>query len=123
MTKYGATDSALTSDGGDFTVHLVIGVDPKNRMFLVDMWRGQTTPQVWVESWCDMVKKHRPHYWAFEKTQITAGVGPYLATRALERKAFVAQELFPTKGDKAVRCASMRGRSLLACTSKPTHRI
>jgi predicted phage terminase large subunit-like protein len=114
MTKYGASDTALTSNGGDWSVHVVIGIDAKGRMFLVDMWRAQTSPKVWVEAWCDMVKKHKPHYWAFEKTQITAAAGPYLATRALERQAFVAQELFPTKGDKAIRCASMRGRMELS---------
>jgi predicted phage terminase large subunit-like protein len=110
LTKYGGSDTALTSSGGDYPVHVIIGICPKGKMWLVDLWRGQTTPKVWVESWCDMVKMHRPHFWAFEKTQITAAAGPYLATRARERGAYCAQELFPTKGDKAIRCASMRGR-------------
>jgi hypothetical protein len=27
--------------GGDYTTHVVIGVDPENRMYLLDLWRGQ----------------------------------------------------------------------------------
>ena len=29
MRVYGASDYAVTADGGDYTVHIVIGVDPE----------------------------------------------------------------------------------------------
>jgi hypothetical protein len=38
-------------------VHVVVGVDPENRMYLLDLWRGQTSSDVWIEAWCDLVKK------------------------------------------------------------------
>jgi hypothetical protein len=41
-------------------VHVVIGVDPENRMYLLDLWRGQTSSDVWIEAWCDSVQKWRP---------------------------------------------------------------
>src|SRR5262249_3603568 len=34
LNVYGASDYAVTSNGGDFTAHVVIGIDPKRRMFL-----------------------------------------------------------------------------------------
>jgi len=46
---YGASDYAVTSQGGDYTVHVVVGVDRKNNMYLLDLWRGQTSSDVWVE--------------------------------------------------------------------------
>ena len=107
---YGASDYAVTDDGGDFTVHVVVGVDPEGRMYLLDMWRGQTASDEWVESFCDLVLKWRPLGWAEEAGQIKAGVGPFLNKRMMDRKAFVARETFPTRGDKSVRAQSIRGR-------------
>jgi predicted phage terminase large subunit-like protein len=107
---YGASDYAVTDDGGDFTVHVVVGVDPEGRMYLLDMWRGQTASDAWVEAFCDLVLKWRPLGWAEEAGQIKAGVGPFLNKRMIDRRAFVARETFPTRGDKSVRAQSIRGR-------------
>jgi hypothetical protein len=47
------------------------------------------------------------------KTQITSGIGPFLERRSIERKAWIQREQFPTRGDKATRAASIRGRMAL----------
>jgi predicted phage terminase large subunit-like protein len=110
LNVYGASDYAVTSNGGDYTVHVVIGIDPKRRMFLLDLWRQQTSSNVWIEAWCDLVTKWKPAFWAEEKTQITSGVGPFITARARERQAYTKREQFPTRHDKAVRAQSIRGR-------------
>jgi predicted phage terminase large subunit-like protein len=110
LNVYGASDYAVTSNGGDYTVHVVIGIDPKRRMFLLDLWRQQTSSNVWIEAWCDLVTKWKPAFWAEEKTQITSGVGPFITARASERQAYTSREQFPTRHDKAVRAQSIRGR-------------
>ena len=51
--------------------------------------------------------------WAEETGQIRAGVGPWLDRRARERKACCFRRQFPTRGDKAVRAQSIRGRMAL----------
>src|ERR1700730_1046753 len=114
MNYYGASDLAVSADRGDFTVHLILGVDTKNRMYLVHMWRKQSASGEWVDAYCDLVKKWTPGFWAHEKTSIISGVGPFLAQRAAERKAWTSTELFPTRGDKGVRCQSIRGRMELS---------
>jgi predicted phage terminase large subunit-like protein len=114
MNYYGASDLAVTADGGDYTCHGIIGVDTRNRMFLVDLWRKQASSGEWVESYCDLIRKWKPHFWAQEKTSIISGVGPFLQQRAAERKAWTATEMFPTRGDKGVRCQSIRGRMELS---------
>jgi predicted phage terminase large subunit-like protein len=110
LNVYGASDYAVTSNGGDYTVHVVIGIDPKRRMFLLDLWRQQTSSNVWIEAYCDLIQKWRPSFWAEEKTQITSGVGPFITARARERQAYTSREQFPTRHDKAVRAQSIRGR-------------
>ena len=110
MNIYGGSDYAVTSNGGDYTVHVVIGVDPDDRMYLLDIWRAQASSDVWIDAWCDLVKKWKPSFWAEEQGQIVSGVGPFIERRAIERKAWTAREQFPTRGDKAVRAQSFRGR-------------
>jgi len=110
LNVYGGSDYAVTRDGGDYTVHAVIGVDPKNRMFLLDIWRRQASSHVWIEAYCDLVRKWKPQFWAEEKIQITAGLDPFIRRRSIERQAWTCREQFPTRGDKAVRAQSIRGR-------------
>lgn len=107
---YGGSDYAVTADGGDYTVHVIVGLDPEGRMYLLDLWRKQSSSDEWVEAYCDLVLKWKPIGWAEELGQIRAGVGPYLDRRANERQAFVGRDAFPTRGDKAVRAQSIRGR-------------
>lgn len=110
MLVYGASDYAVTADGGDYTVHVVLGLDPDGRTFLLDLWRGQASSDVWVDAFCDLVLKHKPVGWAEETGQIKSGVGPFLVKRMMERAAYVARESFATRGDKAIRAQSIRGR-------------
>jgi predicted phage terminase large subunit-like protein len=110
MRVYGASDYAVTADGGDYTVHVVVGIDADGRMWLLDVWRKQAASDEWVEAWCDLVLKWKPMGWAEETGQIKAGVGPFLEKRARERRAYTYREQFPTRGDKAVRAQSIRGR-------------
>jgi len=107
---YGGSDYAVTADGGDYSVHAVVGIDPEGRMYLLDLWRGQTSSDQWVESFCDLVKQWKPIGWAEEQGQINAGVGPFLTKRQNELEAYVYRETFPTRGDKAIRAQSIRGR-------------
>jgi len=113
LRVYGGSDYAVTADGGDYTVHAVVGLDPEGRMYLLDLWRKQASSDVWVEAFCDLVKRWKPIGWAEEQGQIRAGVGPYLDRRQREREAWCVREQFPTRGDKAVRAQSMRGRMAL----------
>jgi predicted phage terminase large subunit-like protein len=110
LAIYGGSDYAVTADGGDYTVHVVIGVDPDGRLWLLDLWRQQAASDVWVDAFCDLVLKHKPIGWAEESGQIKGGVGPFLAKRARERRAFVYRDTFPTRADKAIRAQSIRGR-------------
>src|SRR3954471_22727901 len=110
LRYYGASDYAVTQNGGDYTVHLVVGIDAKGRLYLVDLWRGQTGSAEWVKAWCDLVRKWKPFEWAEERGQILSSIGPFLEQEANEKRAFTYRRQFPSKHDKAVRAQSIRAR-------------
>ena len=121
LQVYGGSDYAVTANGGDYTVHVIIGMDPQGRLWLLDLWRGQAASDAWIESFCDLVKQWRPIGWAEEGGQIRAGLGPFLDRRMRERQAHVARHSFPTRGDKAIRAQSIRGRMALDGLHLPRH--
>lgn len=110
LRVYGGSDYAVTSEGGDYTVHIVVGIDPDGRLYVLDLWRGQTNSAEWIEAWCDLVLKWTPAEWAEEGGQIRASVGPFLERRALERRAYTYRRQFPSRHDKAIRAQSIRAR-------------
>jgi predicted phage terminase large subunit-like protein len=113
LRVYGGSDYAVTADGGDYTVHFVLGLDPDGRMYLLDRWRKQSSSDEWIEVFCDLVQEWKPVGWAEEKGQISAGVGPALDRRQRERQAYCYRQQFPTRGDKSVRAQSIRSRMAL----------
>jgi predicted phage terminase large subunit-like protein len=121
LRVYGGSDYAVTADAGDYTVHAVVGLDPEGRMYLLDLWRAQSSSDGWIKAFCDIVREWSPVGWAEEQGQIRSGVGPFLDRRMRERKAYVYREQFPTRGDKAVRAQSIRGRMALDGLYVPIH--
>jgi predicted phage terminase large subunit-like protein len=95
-------------------------VDPENRIWLLDLWRKQAVSDEWIDAWCDLVRQWNPLDWAEETGQITAGIGPFRDARAAQRQAYTNVELFPTRGDKAVRAQSIRGRMAMGGLYVPT---
>jgi len=57
LRVYGGSDYAVTADGGDFTVHFVVGIDPEGKMYLLDRWRKQSSSDEWIEAFCDLVQE------------------------------------------------------------------
>lgn len=108
---YGASDYAVTADGGDYTVHAVIGVDPDDNIYLLDLWRKQTTTDAWVEALLDMAKQYKPLAWFEEGGQIIKAVGPLIDRRQRERSVYFYRKQFTSAADKATRAQSIRGRA------------
>jgi predicted phage terminase large subunit-like protein len=117
---YGASDYAVTDEGGNYTVHIVAGVDPNHDIYILDLWRGRTSPDKWVEVLCDLVQEWRPMGWAEETGQIKSGVGPFLHKRLLERQLYIPRVQFPARGNKQVRATSINGRMGMGKVYFPT---
>jgi predicted phage terminase large subunit-like protein len=116
LSVYGGSDYAVTADDGDYTVHAVVGVDHEGRLWLLDIWRQQSSSDRWVDAFCDLVRKWKPIGWAEETGQIKGSVGPFLSKRMMETGSYVAREQFATSGQggKPRRAQSFRGRIALS---------
>ena len=120
LAVYGGSDYAVTSDGGDYTVHIVVGVDADSRVYLLDLWRGQAASDRWIREWCRLVREWKPLDWAEETGQISSGLGPFIEQEARRSRAYVNREQFPTRADKQVRAQSIRGRMSMDGLFVPT---
>ena len=110
---YGASDYAVTAKGGDYTVHAVIGVDPDDNIYVLDIWRAQAESHIWVETFIDLVARHKPLNWAEEQGQIIKSIGPFLDKRMRERKVYCRREQMTSVADKPTRCRAFQARAAM----------
>jgi predicted phage terminase large subunit-like protein len=110
LTRYGASDYAVTAEGGDYTVHIVVGVSPEDDIYLLDLWREQTAADVWIETYLALVGKHQPHMWAAEKGVIEKSLAPYIAKAQEERGTYQALKGYASSADKPTRARSIQAR-------------
>jgi predicted phage terminase large subunit-like protein len=110
---YGASDYAVTDGAGDYTVHLVVGIDADDNLFVLDVWRGQTNSDVWIESWLDLVRRYKPLMWAEEQGQIVKSIGPFLDKRMRESRVYCRREQVTSAADKPTRSRSIQARAAM----------
>lgn len=109
LRTYGASDYAVTAQAGDYTVHLILGMDQEQRLYLLDVWRKQTSSDVWIDAWCQLVHQWRPIVWIEEKGQIIASLGPFIEKRMQECGVWTRRISYASRGDKVVRAQAIRG--------------
>jgi predicted phage terminase large subunit-like protein len=121
LRKYGASDYAVTAEGGDFTEHGVAAVDSQGDLYLIDWWYGQTQPDLWIDVFLDMAARHKPMSWAEEAGQITKSLGPFIDRRMRERGVHVFRQQFTSATDKATRAQAIRARMSMGKVLLPRH--
>jgi len=108
LVKYGASDYAVTDQGGDFTEHGVFGVDFNKNLYVLDWWRGQESADVWIDRKCDLIGTHKPHCWFGESGPIRRAIEPFMMSRMTQRNAFCRIEWLPSVADKPTRARSIQ---------------
>ena len=121
MTFYGASDFAVTPGGGDYTVHLVVGVDPNDDIYIMDLWRKQAGPAEGIDSMIDLMQAWNPRVWGHEKGPIDKAIGPFMHKRMQERRAYFHLARFASSRDKEERCQSILGRVSMRKVRFPKH--
>lgn len=120
LRMYGASDFAVTADGGDYTVHGVFGVDPVGNIYLLDWWRGQTTPDIWIDELLGLADKWKTVKWFGESGVIRRSVEPYLRKRQQERGKYISMEWLASVSDKPTRARSIQARIAQGMVYWPT---
>lgn len=105
----GATDGATSVEKGDFTEHGVIGIDALNNWYVLDWWSGKTSPDVWVESFVDLLEKWSPALWLDESGVIKNAVAPFRERVMRERRIGCRMESLPSLAGKEARADGLRG--------------
>ena len=111
LVLYGASDYALTKGGGDYTVHMVFGVDSRRHVWILEMYRGQVDSGDAVEHCIQLMRFHKPLKWYNEKFAITKAIGPLLARRKNEERVWTILESVSMQraGDKVAKAGSAAG--------------
>lgn len=113
LRKYGASDYAVTAKGGDYTVHIVVGIDPDDNLYVLDIWRAQTESHIWVEEFINLIDRHKTLNWAEEPGQILKSLGPFIDKRMRERRVYGRREQMPSVADKPTRCRAFQARAAM----------
>src|SRR5262249_44588735 len=115
LRVYGASDYAVSEKHGDSTVHLVVGVDPADNIYLLDLVREQKQTIDWVEDPLTLADRYRDrlHVWAEEKDQIERSVGPFLKKRQVERGIYFTRIQYASGGDKELKAPAIQARMQL----------
>jgi len=92
LVWYGVSDWALTKGSGDFTVHIVFGVDPKGHIWITHLSRKQTDILEGVENCIERMQAEetgqRPIRWFCERVALQKAIGPVLRKRMMDEMVF-----------------------------------
>lgn len=105
---YGASDYAVTEGGGDFTAHIVAGLDTQGDLYVIDAWLGHESSDVWIERQLDLILKHKPLIWFGEGGPIKKAIEPFLKRRMDERQAYCRLEWMSSIHDKVTRARPLQ---------------
>jgi predicted phage terminase large subunit-like protein len=113
MRIYISSDYAVTEEGAgdnpDWTVHQVWALDSERNLYLIDMWRGRTQPDVWLREWIRLVRKYKPLRAFEEAGQIIKSLGPLINTMMQDERVFVSRVQIASTTDKPSRAQALLG--------------
>ena len=119
LTKFGASDYAVSDDGGDFTEQGAAGLCPEGNVYILDWISAQCESDVWVDDLLDLTEKHDPLIWGAEVGQIKKAVSPWLNKRSRQRNVYVNIEAMSHVGDKAANARSFQAIAKLGMVYIP----
>jgi predicted phage terminase large subunit-like protein len=110
MSYYLLTDLALSVNKGDYSVHLVVGVDKEQNVHVVDAWRDRCAIDKTVEVHLNLASAYPLAESLIDDDNAAKVYVQLLATRARERGVAVPWKAMPMRGqDKETRAAPLRG--------------
>ncbi len=113
VTYYLCSDLALSVGKGDYSVHIVVGVDSSGRLYIVYAWRERCTINETVTKHLELLLQYSPMESLIDDDNASKVYGVTLADRARyhpEGRVIVPWKIMPIRGqDKETRAAPLRG--------------
>ncbi len=118
MRIFAASDYATQDGSGDFTVHVIGGLDAEENLHILDVWRRQTSTDVWVEQWFTMGKSWAPLEWGEESGVIIKAVEPQMEARLRKGtqdgdSVHIPRTQYPSIKDKPTRARTLQAKIAL----------
>lgn len=110
LNDYLLTDLALSVNSGDYSVHIVVGVDSQHDIYIKHAWRGRTSIDDTVNKHLDLAATYPLMESLIDDDNAAKVYVQLLAVRARERGIYVPWKMLPMRGqDKETRAAPLRG--------------
>jgi predicted phage terminase large subunit-like protein len=111
LNIYGASDYALSEEGGDYTVHGIFGVDSHDNTYLLDWWRSQSLSADWIDELVRLIKIWKPICWFEEGGSIIKGLKPFIDRELIANNTYCRREAFNYgNNNKKARATGISGR-------------
>jgi predicted phage terminase large subunit-like protein len=110
LRYYETSDFATKKDSGDFTAHVMFGIDTESDIFIETGFNEQVETDKGVSAGIDLVKLYKPQIWIGESGPIESAIGPEVRRQMRKRKTFAARELMPSIADKVSRVRAFAAR-------------
>lgn len=111
LMVYGASDYAVTPDGGDWTVHGIFGIDSNGNVYVLMIWRGRVGTSVSLQKFVDLVQKWHPRLWLGERGPIESAIAAEKVRLMRERNAPVHIELLSSSQNKEAKASGFAARA------------
>lgn len=107
---YLLTDLALSVNTGDYSVHIIVGVDSSMNIYILDAWRGRVSPEVTVDKHLSLIRTYSPAESLIDDDNAAKVYVQLLAQAARESGTPVPWKVLPMRGqNKETRAAPLRG--------------
>lgn len=103
IRTYAASDIATQDGAGDYTVHVIFGVDAAGLIHVVDVWRQQAESAVWIREMLDLASAWKPLGWAFGRGALYRMAQPMIRQEMQRRHLWITLVDLPESVDKVAR--------------------
>lgn len=120
LRMYAASDHAVgIKQENDRSCLLVVGVDDKANVWLLDCWWKRAKTDEVVEAMIKLMKRWKPLAWWAESGHISKSIGPFLFKRMREEKCYINVVEQVPSADKMTRAQSIQGRMSMGMVKFP----
>lgn len=111
LNFYGCSDFALTESAGDYTEHMIVGLDAEDNIWLVDGYTGQDNMFKWGQELLRLAATYKPRLWVSEVGPARRASEPVLKRMMKETRTYVRMEYMTRVANKVTSAMPLQARA------------